>query len=69
MGVRKAVIWRGIICGRCGKQGGGYYRNAKTIAELKKAASDWEYRDDYGNTCPECRRELRKTRRRAKNNE
>lgn len=58
----KAVIHCEVTCDRCGGVVFRQYKNAETISYLKKATKDWEYTNEFGNTCPECLKELRKER-------
>lgn len=63
MSVRKAIIFCYVSCGRCENQEGGYYRNAKTISQIKKATSAWVGHDVWGNLCPECQSELKRAKK------
>lgn len=51
---KKAVIWYECTCSHCGGVIGFDYKNAKTIASLKRKISDWRYVGAEGNLCPEC---------------
>lgn len=52
----KAKIWLDVTCGCCGctTAKSRFYRNQDDIRVVKLAVKDWEYTNDYGNTCPEC---------------
>lgn len=57
---RRPTIFCYVSCGRCKNQEGGYYRNAKTISQIKKATSAWVEHDAWGSLCPECQQELKR---------
>lgn len=54
---KRAIIWCEITCSNCGGVIGFDYKNAKTIAALKRKTKDWVYCDEEGNLCPECYKE------------
>lgn len=58
----KAKIWMEVRCGCCGciTSTSRFYNNSNDIRNIKKSVNDWEYTDDYGNTCPECLEKLKK---------
>ena len=58
--MRQAIIWCEITCSNCGWVIGFNYRNAETIAELKRKTKNWAYCDEEGNLCPQCYEKYKK---------
>ena len=50
----KAKVWCEVSCGYCERAVGFDYVNAKTISNLKKITSKWEFHKTMGNMCPDC---------------
>lgn len=51
---RNAIIFCEVTCSDCGRVEYTYYRNAQSIAFLKKKLKGWRYCGDNGNLCPDC---------------
>lgn len=56
----KAAIWCEVSCLYCGANVGWYYRNSKSISNLKAATKNWVWDKEKGNLCPECAEKLKK---------
>ena len=56
---KRAIIWCEVTCSHCGRVIGFDYKNAKTIAALKKVTNNWAYCGQEGNLCPECYEEYK----------
>lgn len=55
-------VWCDIICGHCAAmcEGSGYDIDKRKLKSKAKKLG-WKWTDDYGNTCPECLKEIEKT--------
>lgn len=55
-------VWCDIICGHCAAmcEGSGYDIDKRKLKNKAKKLG-WKWTDEYGNTCPECLKEIEKT--------
>lgn len=59
--MKELSVWSDIVCGHCGAmcEGSGY--NVDEIKLKSKAKQlGWKWTDGYGNTCPDCLKEIEK---------
>lgn len=61
----RARIYCEAMCCHCGVLAykSTYYKNTSTISQLKESVKDWIWDEELcGNLCPECQKELKRSR-------